>query len=45
MWSRKWHRLEGISCVKQRVLLIPACDSLVPNISDWLVIQNPPLGI
>jgi hypothetical protein len=45
MWSRKWQRLEGISCIKQRVLLIPARDSLVPNTSQWLVIQNPPLEI
>jgi hypothetical protein len=45
MWARKWNRLESISCIKHRVLLRPACDLLIPNTSDWLVIQNPPLEI
>jgi hypothetical protein len=49
MWSRKWHRQEGISYIKQRVLLRPACDSPVlkhfSSTSHWLGIQNPPLEI
>jgi hypothetical protein len=29
MWSRKWQRLDVISCIKQRVLFRPICDSPV----------------
>jgi hypothetical protein len=32
MWSRKWQRLEGISCIKQRVLLRPTC--------SWTVLKH-----